>query len=87
MAKTKSGGKTKQQPARPGKRLGVKIFGGQKAKLGSIIVRQRGTKFSAGEGVGMGKDHTLFALQEGVVAFKEHWGKKIVAVLPAQKGK
>jgi large subunit ribosomal protein L27 len=53
------------------KRLGVKLFGGQKAIAGNIIVRQRGTKFHPGENVGMGKDFTLFALNDGVVSFKK----------------
>lgn len=52
------------------KRLGVKLFGGQTARSGNILVRQRGTKFHAGDNVGMGKDYTLFALTDGVVAFK-----------------
>jgi large subunit ribosomal protein L27 len=53
------------------KRLGVKLFGGQKAIAGNIIVRQRGTKFHPGENVGMGKDFTIFALNDGVVSFKK----------------
>ena len=80
MSKTKAGGKTVQQKPRPGKRLGVKIFGGQAAKVGSIILRQRGTKFHPGEGVGLGRDHTLFALRDGLVQFKKRLGKKIVTV-------
>ena len=54
------------------KRLGVKIFGGQAASAGSIIVRQRGTKHHPGKNVGIGKDHTLFALVDGVVEFRKH---------------
>lgn len=81
MAKTKTGGKTKQQSPRPGKRLGVKIFGGQRTKAGNILVRQRGTKFHAGEGVGMGRDHTLFALRAGVVKFGQRLGKKLISVI------
>ena len=81
MAKTKAGGKTKQQPPRPGKRLGVKTFGGQEVKTGSIIIRQRGSKFLPAEGVGMGKDYTLFALKDGFVAFKTRLGKKLVTVV------
>lgn len=53
------------------KRLGVKIYGGQKVITGNIIVRQRGTRFHEGEGVGIGKDHTLYALREGVIKFKK----------------
>jgi len=80
MAKTKSGGKTRQKPARAGKRLGVKIFGGQTVKTGQIIVRQRGSKFHPGDGVGLGRDFTLFALKEGKVAFKKKQGKQLIAV-------
>ena len=80
MAKTKSKGSTRQQSARPGKRLGVKLSGGQKAKPGNIIVRQRGTKFHPGEGVKMGRDFTLFAVKTGEVRFKQKKGKKIIYV-------
>jgi large subunit ribosomal protein L27 len=80
MAHTKAGGKTRQQSARKGKRLGLKIFGGQKVKSGQIIVRQRGTKFRPGEGVGLGRDHTLFALKDGLVEFKRQKGDNFVVV-------
>lgn len=80
MAKTKTKGKTRQQKPRPGKRLGLKIFGGQKVKPGNIIVRQRGTKFYPGVGVGMGRDFTLFALKNGEVKYKIRQGKRIVYV-------
>lgn len=80
MAKTKAKGKTRQQQPRPGKRLGFKIFGGQKVNPGNIIVRQRGTKFHPGKGVGMGRDFTIFALKKGEVRFKQRLGKKIVYV-------
>lgn len=80
MAKTKTGGKTRQQSPRPGKRLGVKIFGGQKVKAGNILVRQRGTRLHPGEGVGLGRDHTLFALRTGVVEFGQKLGKKFVSI-------
>lgn len=80
MAKTKSKGKTRQQSPRPGKRLGVKIFGGQRVKPGNIIVRQRGTKFHPGKGVSMGRDFTLFAQESGEIKFKIKQGKKIVYV-------
>ncbi|MCJ7804849.1 50S ribosomal protein L27 [Patescibacteria group bacterium] len=80
MAHTKAGGKTRQQTPRVGKRLGLKIFGGQKVKLGQIIVRQRGTKFHPGEGVGLGRDHTLFALKDGLVEFKRHKGDNFIVV-------
>ena len=58
----------------------MKIYGGQKAIAGNILVRQRGTKFHPGEGVGLGRDHTLFALKEGVVKFGQRLGKKLVSV-------
>jgi len=80
MAHTKAGGKTRQQTPRVGKRLGLKIFGGQKVKSGQIIVRQRGTKFHPGKGVGLGRDHTLFALRDGLVEFKRHKGDNFIVV-------
>jgi large subunit ribosomal protein L27 len=69
MAQKKGGGSTRNGRDSEAKRLGVKVFGGEQIAAGSIIVRQRGTKFHAGENVGMGKDHTLFALTNGKVAF------------------
>ena len=81
MAKTKSGGKTRQQPPRPGKRLGLKVSGGQKVKAGNILVRQRGSKFWPGKNVGMGRDFTLYALKDGVVSFIERKGKKYLNIL------
>jgi large subunit ribosomal protein L27 len=80
MAHTKSGGKTRQHSQRAGKRLGLKIFGGEKVRIGQIIVRQRGTKFHPGQGVGIGKDHTLFAVKEGTVQFKKKQGDNLVVV-------
>lgn len=73
MAHKKSGGSSRNGRDSAGRRLGVKKFGGEAINAGSIIVRQRGTKFWPGDGVGMGKDHTLFALGEGKVVF--HTGK------------
>jgi large subunit ribosomal protein L27 len=70
MAHTKAGGSTKNGRDSQSKRLGVKRFGGQVVKPGDIIVRQRGSKFVAGSHVGIGKDHTLFALKAGIVKFK-----------------
>ena len=68
------------------KRLGVKIYGGQFAKAGNIIVRQRGTKHHPGINVGMGKDHTLFALVDGTVEFRKRRNdKSYVSVIPAEK--
>ena len=69
MAQKKGGGSTRNGRDSEAKRLGVKTFGGELISAGSIIVRQRGTKFHAGSNVGMGKDHTLFALVDGKVSF------------------
>ncbi|MEO1217691.1 MAG: 50S ribosomal protein L27 [Bacteroidota bacterium] len=69
MAHKKGGGSSRNGRESESKRLGVKIYGGQKVIPGNIIVRQRGTKFRPGEGVGMGKDHTLYSLAEGTVKF------------------
>jgi large subunit ribosomal protein L27 len=80
MAKKKATGSTGQHTTRPGKRLGVKKSGGQKVIAGNIIVRQRGTKFFPEEGVGMGRDHTLYALRDGVVKFKHKLGRKFITV-------
>ncbi|MFN5168602.1 MAG: 50S ribosomal protein L27 [Cyclobacteriaceae bacterium] len=71
MAHKKGEGKVKNGRESESKRLGIKVYGGQKVIAGNIIVRQRGTKHHPGKGVGMGKDHTLFALTNGVVAFKK----------------
>ncbi|GAB2526172.1 50S ribosomal protein L27 [Microbulbifer agarilyticus] len=70
MAHKKAGGSTRNGRDSESKRLGVKRFGGQAVSAGSIIVRQRGTRFHAGVNVGMGKDHTLFATADGVVKFE-----------------
>lgn len=71
MAHKKAAGSTQNGRDSEAKRLGIKVFGGQVAKAGNIIVRQRGTKFHPGNNVGMGKDHTLFALKDGKVSFQE----------------
>jgi len=71
MAHKKAGGSTRNGRDSESKRLGVKLFGGQVAKAGSIIIRQRGTKFTAGRNVGMGKDNTLFATISGRVVFSK----------------
>ena len=71
MAHKKGEGKVKNGRESESKRLGIKVFGGQKVVAGNIIVRQRGTKHHPGRNVGMGKDHTLFALIPGVVVFKK----------------
>lgn len=80
MSTAKAGGKTRQHHQRPGKRLGVKIYGGQTVKTGQVVLRQRGTKIKAGKGMGTGRDHTLFALMNGVVKFLVRQGKRYVMV-------
>lgn len=83
MASKKAGGSTKNGRDSNPKMLGVKAFGGERVIVGNILVRQRGTKFHAGRNVGVGKDHTLYALAEGVVQFQHHRGGLVkVAVLP-----
>ncbi len=81
MAHTKAQGSVKGNRDSVAKRLGVKLYGGQKAIAGNIIVRQRGSQFFAGKGVSMGRDFTIFALQDGTVKFKNLNGKKFVEVL------
>ena len=76
MAHKKAGGSTRNGRDSESKRLGVKRYGGQQVNAGSIIVRQRGTRFHAGENVGVGKDHTLFAKADGQVKFEIKGPKK-----------
>ncbi len=84
MAHKKGAGSSDNGRESRSQRLGVKIFGGQTAISGNIIVRQRGTKHNPGLNVGMGKDHTLFALVDGTVEFKKKKGdKSFVSVIPA----
>ena len=85
MAHKKGGGTTRNGRDSESKRLGVKIYGGQSINAGSIIVRQRGTPIAAGDNVGTGKDHTLFALVDGTVKFivKGAGGKRYATVVPA----
>ena len=84
MAHKKGAGSSKNGRESASKRLGVKIYGGQAAIAGNIIVRQRGTKHHPGENVGIGKDHTLFALTDGTVNFrKSRGGKSVVSVIEA----
>lgn len=71
MAHKKAAGSTQNGRDSVGRRLGIKVFGGQPVKAGNIIIRQRGNKFWPGKNVGMGKDHTLFATSDGVVTFQE----------------
>jgi large subunit ribosomal protein L27 len=84
MAHKKGAGSSKNGRESHSKRLGIKIFGGQEAIAGNIIVRQRGTKHHPDKGVGIGKDHTLFALIPGVVVFKKKAdNKSYVSILPS----
>ena len=84
MAHKKAGGSSRNGRDSNSQRLGVKLFGGEAVMGGNVIVRQRGTKFYAGEGVGMGKDHTLFALRDGQVSFKTGYKRRtFVSVVPA----
>lgn len=84
MAHKKGEGKVKNGRESESKRLGVKIYGGQACIAGNIIVRQRGTRHNPGTGVGLGKDHTLFALIDGTVQFrKKKDNKSYVSVIPA----
>ncbi len=80
MAHKKAGGSTRNGRDSESKRLGVKRFGGERVSAGSIIVRQRGTRFHPGVNVGMGRDHTLFALTDGAVKFQHKNNRKYVAI-------
>jgi large subunit ribosomal protein L27 len=82
MSKTKGGGSTRNGRDSAAQRLGVKRFDGQVVTAGSILVRQRGTRFHPGENVGRGGDDTLFATADGVVKFGERKGRKLVDILP-----
>lgn len=85
MAHKKGAGSSKNGRESESKRLGVKIFGGQVAKAGNILVRQRGTSHHPGENVGMGRDHTLFALIDGTVTFQKRKNdKSYISVEPFQ---
>lgn len=85
MAHKKAGGSTRNGRDSQSKRLGVKLFGGQQATAGNIIIRQRGTEYHAGDNVGMGTDHTLFAKADGVVKFevKGPHNRRFVSVVAA----
>jgi large subunit ribosomal protein L27 len=85
MAHKKAGGSSRNGRDSESKRLGVKMFGGQSARAGSIIVRQRGTRFHNGTNVGCGRDYTLFALTDGVVKFetKGARNRRYVSIVPA----
>jgi large subunit ribosomal protein L27 len=81
MAHTKAQGAVKGNRDSRSKRLGIKLYSGQKARSGNIIVRQKGTKVFGGEGVSMGNDYTIFAIRDGLVNFKTARGKKIVEII------
>ena len=83
MAHKKGLGSSRNGRDSHAQRLGVKMFGGQHVRTGNVIVRQRGTKFHPGENVGMGKDHTLFALKDGSVKFGVRRDRKVVDVVTA----
>jgi len=85
MAHKKAGGSSRNGRDSAGRRLGVKKFGGESVLGGAIIIRQRGTKWHPGANVGIGKDHTIFALVEGRVLFKSSKDRDYVSVVPAQK--
>jgi len=86
MAHKKGAGSSRNGRESHSKRLGVKIFGGQQAVAGNIIIRQRGTKHHPGENVGIGKDHTLFALTDGTVKFiKRQKDRSFVTIVPTDK--
>jgi large subunit ribosomal protein L27 len=86
MAHKKAGGSSRNGRDSAGRRLGVKLYGGQTVIPGNIIVRQRGTTWFPGTGVGMGTDHTIFAVVEGHVQFKKGMkGRTFISVLPAAK--
>jgi len=82
MSKTKGGGSTRNGRDSTAQRLGVKVFDGGAVRAGTIIVRQRGTRFHAGDNVGRGGDDTLFALADGTVKFGRRRGRKLVDVRP-----
>ncbi|HYD99750.1 MAG TPA: 50S ribosomal protein L27 [Alphaproteobacteria bacterium] len=82
MAHKKAGGSSRNGRDSAGQRLGVKKFGGETVLAGNIIVRQRGTKFHPGKNMGIGKDHTLFALTDGVVSFHKTKDRTSVSILP-----
>lgn len=83
MAHTKAGGATRQKGNRRGKHLGVKLFGGEKVKVGNIIIRQQGGTFLPGVGVKMGRDFTLYAIHEGIVKFAKKQGRQTISIQPA----
>ena len=85
MAHKKAGGSSRNWRDSAGRRLGVKKFGDERVLAGNIVVRQRGTKWHPGVNIGMGKDHTLFALVDGRVRFGTKAGRAFVSIVPAQE--
>ncbi len=85
MAHKKAGGSSRNGRDSEGRRLGVKKFGNESVVAGNIIIRQRGTKVHPGVNVGLGKDHTIFALVDGRVQFGKRAGRSVVSVVPAQE--
>lgn len=86
MAHKKAGGSVRNGRDSPGQRLGVKVYGGQAIRTGGIIIRQRGTKFKPGKNVGLGKDHTIYAMIDGQVVFTRTAGdRSVVNVMPANQ--
>jgi large subunit ribosomal protein L27 len=83
MAHKKGGGSSKNGRDSHSQRLGIKRFSGETVSAGSILVRQRGTKFHPGDNVGIGRDDTLFAKIDGIVAYKEKRGRKLVSINPS----
>lgn len=83
MAHKKASGSSRNGRDSEGRRLGVKRFGGQIVKAGEILVKQRGTKFNPGQNVGLGRDHTLFALMAGQVRFHRRMGRSLVSIDPS----
>ena len=83
MASKKGQGSTSNGRNSPGQRLGIKAFGGETVTAGSILARQHGTRWAPGDGVGIGKDATLYALRAGIVKFAVRHGKALIKILPA----
>jgi large subunit ribosomal protein L27 len=85
MAHKKGAGSSRNGRDSNSKRLGVKRFGGERVSLGTIIIRQRGTKYLPGTHVGLGRDYTIYALIDGQVAFENKHGRKVVSVYPVEQ--
>lgn len=84
MAHKKAAGKLNIQTRTPGKRLGLKVSHGETVGSGEILIRQRGTKFRAGDNVKVGRDHTLYAIGTGVVNIKQRMGRNVISVIPTE---